>query len=303
MPENADARVRAARKFLEHSHPYAVIELLDYHTDNIADRTLIELIVDALKQAAQLAPPPSIDRSMFSLYVKRHLSWLNTTDIDRQELATLEWAYLLLFCFDEEGHSPTLQQKLANEPEYFVEILSLRFTGDEPRDFTEEDQVAVHKALCLLESWRVVPGTQDDGSIDERKFREWFNRSYELLEESGLLDIGVSQIGHVLRYGPSGSEDEWPIIPIRNLIEELANEDLEEGLRVEIYNSRGMTTHGVIEGGQQERDLATKYRRFAKSAAASWPRTAALLTQIAEGYEREARYEDYDAELTEDLWQ
>jgi hypothetical protein len=64
-----------------------------------------------------------------------------------------------------------------------------------------------------------------------------------------------------------------------------------------------MTTHGVIEGGQQERDLATKYRRFVKSAAASWPRTAALLNQVAEAYEREARYQDYDAELTEDLWQ
>jgi len=33
-----------------------------------------------------------------------------------------------------------------------------------------------------------------------------------------------------------------------------------------------------------------------------WPRTARVLEEIADGFERDARREDTEAELEEDLW-
>jgi hypothetical protein len=50
------------------------------------------------------------------------------------------------------------------------------------------------------------------------------------------------------------------------------------------------------DGGGQERDLATKYRADATASALLWPRTRAVLEQIAAGYEAEAEREDQSAD-------
>ena len=57
---------------------------------------------------------------------------------------------------------------------------------------------------------------------------------------------------------------------------------------------RGVFGKAVFEGGDQERQLAEQYRRYAVIAAA-WPRTSALLTAIAKGWGRDAEKEDLEA--------
>lgn len=193
---------------------------------------------------------------------------------------------------------------MATEPAFFVEILSLvyRANGDEPRDLTEEEQTRARTAYSLLDSWQLVPGTQDDGTIDGNMLRNWVHEVRKLLAECGRIETGDRRIGQVLRHGPKLQEDEWPTEPIRDLIEELGSSELENGLMVGIHNTRGVTSRGLTEGGLQERELAAHYRRYAASASTKWPRTAATLKRIAESYEHDARRNDLDADLTEDLW-
>ena len=50
------------------------------------------------------------------------------------------------------------------------------------------------------------------------------------------------------------------------------------------------------DGGAQERDLARYYRRCSEEAALEWPRTSAMLEQIAKSYEEEGIRHDEDAE-------
>ena len=302
LPDRGKACIRAAHKLMEHGRPYAVIELLDHYADDIPSGPPADLIADALEKAAHTTPPSNLG-SMFSYHVGRHLDRLEEAGFDEQRLAALEWLYLPLFRF-EKRRSGVLHRELATVPSFFVEIVSLiyRAKGEEPRDLSEEEQALARTAHDLLDSWRLVPGTQDDDTVDGNALREWVSEARRLLAECGRSEIGDHRIGHVLRYGPKPQDDEWPAEPIRDLIEEVASEDLEEGLRIEVYNSRGVTSRSPTEGGQQERDLADKYRRFATSASTKWPRTAAMLIRIAESYERDARRHDLDAELTEDLW-
>jgi len=65
-------------------------------------------------------------------------------------------------------------------------------------------------------------------------------------------------------------------------------------------NARGVTSRGVYDGGQQERELAGRYRDWAKATAGSWPRTSRVLRRLAEDYERDAQREDERAELSGD---
>lgn len=116
------------------------------------------------------------------------------------------------------------------------------------------------------------------------------------LEESGHLEIGDSHIGRVLAHGPADADGARPCEPIRTLLEKLQSPAIEDGLRVELYNSRGTTSRGVFDGGDQERIVAAGYAEQAEKFADRWPRTASVLRDLAEGYEREARRMDEEAE-------
>jgi len=41
-------------------------------------------------------------------------------------------------------------------------------------------------------------------------------------------------------------------LPVRNLIEKLANNMIENGLRTGTYNKRGVVTRGLTDGGKHE---------------------------------------------------
>jgi len=89
---------------------------------------------------------------------------------------------------------------------------------------------------------------------------------------------------------------------VREIIEQLSNQEIERGFEVRLFNNRGVTTRGLTDGGGQERALADKYSGYADQINDKYPRTAAMLRRIAESYQKEARREDISAELTEDFW-
>ena len=52
----------------------------------------------------------------------------------------------------------------------------------------------------------------------------------------------------------------------------------------------------MLDGGQRERDLAESYNRWAEATKLEYPRTSAMLREIARGYENHARNFDDEAE-------
>ena len=82
---------------------------------------------------------------------------------------------------------------------------------------------------------------------------------------------------------------------MRCLLKIVRSDRLDEGLELGMLNMRGVTSRGVYDGGEQEHDLADKYRQDVDDATA-WPRTRCLLRRLAECYERDAHREDDRAE-------
>ena len=80
---------------------------------------------------------------------------------------------------------------------------------------------------------------------------------------------------------------------MREALEEIGSEDIAEGMRIGVYNSRGVHSRG--EGGNQERELAEKYRTWSRQLACEYPYVANLVAQIAAKYDHEAAWEDSEA--------
>ncbi|HUF69219.1 MAG TPA: hypothetical protein VMM79_11315 [Longimicrobiales bacterium] len=300
LPMDQPSRDRAARKLLEYDQPYTSVTLLDPHGD--ADAPPLDLIAEALEAAARTEPAGALD-SMFSYHVDRLLTRLEEASFAEERLARIEWSYLPLFRY-ENRPMRVLHRTLANEPEFFVQVIGTiyRAEGEEPRELSPEEAGRVATARDLLESWRRVPGSAEDGSIDAEALNDWVDVARAQLAENGRLGVGDHRIGQVLRYGPGPHEDQWPAPEICDLIDRLESDELDGGFRIEVINSRGVTTRAQTAGGQQERALAEQYRQYAEAARLRWPRTAALMRSLADSYDADADREDADAALTEDLW-
>jgi hypothetical protein len=174
--------------------------------------------------------------------------------------------------------------------------------NEEFRDVSEEQRVRAQLGDDLLNSWRQPPGLGADGAVDAEKLHIWVARVRALASARSRSAIGDKRIGEVLVYYPQGSDDAWPHEAVRDLLEESHSKNLERGIFTGIFNSRGLVSRAIGEGGAQERELAERYHVYARLLNEGWPRTAGLMRQIADTYGSDARREDVEAELEEDLW-
>ena len=296
----------ASSALVEAGRPFAAVDLLSLAKHGAGYATP-ELIADVLE--AVLAEKGDHDRpsSHFSYALGELLDVLHGARFDETRLARIEWAFLP--ALDRFHRQPrALHRLLSVSPDFFVEVLSLVYRreneepgGDDAGELSPGDQQRARIGYELLGDWRGVPGQQAGGDIDEDHFREWMFVVQARLRDVGRYGIGLHVLGQVLSGSPSDPDGTWPCGAVRRVIEELGSRDLEEGFRIGVYNSRGVVTRDPAAGGAQERALAERYEGLAAAVSSSHPRTGRLLRRIADGYRRDARREDFESEMGEDL--
>jgi hypothetical protein len=294
----------AARQLIGHGRAWTAADMLAMASHG-EDRSIDPMLVlEALETAVHTPLGGYAHDGNLGYDIGRLLDLLNAADgLPEERLAGLEWAILPLFRFDQRPMK-VLHRQLAADPQFFVDVMSLAFRGenDESRaDLDEDTKARAQIAYYLLDGWRIVPGTTEDGSVDAGQLNAWVDAARQLLAASGRIRIGEQRTGHVLKYAQPEADGSWPPVPVRDLIERVGSDDIETGFLVEERNSRGVWSKDLREGGAQERTLAEKYRGFAEPLANGWPRTAAMLRRIADSYDSDARQEDESMELRENL--
>lgn len=287
----------AATRLLKFKRPVAALDLMALYVRKDDRRVSSELIVDGLERLVELPSDHKEQHHRLSEYeLNSLLDYLRDSEVDEGRLGILEWQLLPALGF--AARSPVLERRLARDPEFFVQILSLvyRPRGEDAETIDVPQHVAAN-AYRLLDEWKIVPGsTERMGAVDRQLLTEWVDDARSRAKKAGRAEVGDVQIGKVLAHAPGDEDGSWPTLPVRDLIERLASSEIEEGFRIEIYNSRGGTSRGLLDGGAQERELVTKYDDLAARIRDSWPRTAAALSSLARGYEREAHRQDEETE-------
>ena len=215
------------------------------------------------------------------------------------EMAQLEFAYIKALHRSEHGIR-NLERKLAESPGFFVQVLALVFkrgdNGQDPPEWRidDDDDYRIIAACRLLERAARIPGTDTDGRVDVRALRQWVAEVQRLCSEHSRAAIGDRNIGQLLSRAPFGEDGSWPCGPVCEVMEAIASPEIASGFEIGVYNSRGVHSRSMDEGGSQERDLSAKYRAWAQRLAFDYPHVARSLERIAGSYDRDAEQEDVD---------
>ena len=297
----ADAQ-RAAAELLARGRAWIAVDMLamTLHGEPAEEADLSADLITRVLDHALTEGPASATGGSPGYEVGVLLDYLEQRDVGDELLARYEFLFFRLL--DHYRQPRALFAALAEQPSFFVDLVKRVYRGraEQKRQLDERDAALAHHAWWVLENWRQLPGLREDGTVDGPQLTKWVREARLQLADADRADIGDEQVGTVLSSSPQGIDGIWPAEPVRDLIETVGSTSLEAGIHVGVVNARGVTSRGIYDGGIQERQLAGRYRQWAKDAAAQWPRTARVLRRLAEDYERQAEWEDRRAQVTAD---
>ncbi len=228
----------------------------------------------------------------------------NREDIEKSTLIQLEWIYLpILDSYGTRRNPINLEEELANNPEFFIDVLKWIYIPKDKTLLEEErkgitDEVVQSRAkqsYHLLNSWKNIPGMKDDNSIDELELKSWIEKVRELAKNVSRLEVADMHIGKVLAQYPENIP-EWPQETIFKIIEEINSDSIKSNYSSALFNKRGSSSRGAFDGGDIEREKAAYFEKLEKDFKNKYPNVAEIFKRLSEGYLSDAKQMDDEAE-------
>ncbi|MXX05383.1 MAG: hypothetical protein F4Z71_01315 [Gammaproteobacteria bacterium] len=282
----------AIEKLLEHGRAGAAVTCAARTTgekfcfdESLATRALIA-VIDNDSGIHEMDPDATI----------RLITRLQESEtIDQDALFRVEWNFLPWLDRFSTGSPVTLEKRLASDPAFFAEAVSLVFRSNNSNVEKEEEpdeqkRQLARNAYRLLTEWTRCPGIQDDGTLNVEAFNEWVNEARQITEETGHAEVAQTQIGHVLTFAPADPNGLWIHEAVAAKLNLRSTGEMRSGFTSGLFNQRGV--HGFTQG-QEERELASENREKADALdSKGFSRFATAMREFAEQYDRQAEHEE-----------
>lgn len=202
-------------------------------------------------------------------------------------------------------NSLRLIKELMSKPELLMELMVMAYKSDDINDEEEVSESEINNsklmATCsfsILYNLSCCPGVDGQGNVNPDALRTYIYRLYELSVEHHRSQVTDMVVGSLL--GNLPRNDSYPQDILGEIVEELKSDSVDEHIQMRIFNSRGVTTRAIAEGGDQERELVALYKIYRDKVKFKYPRLAKIFKKMMGRYEHYANREDCVAQL-EDL--
>lgn len=290
---SAEELAKLVTNYLSVGRPGTALEVIHGRENDLE----IPLVAELLRMRVQEINEGGVDGDMDGYYIEELFKKLRKrADVSPAQIAAWEYAFFPMLEYHD--HDLVLYDLMANDPEFFVSILKDVYVEDganpDEQETTEEQRQRGNASHRILIAYDRAPAQQEGRSVDPEGLENWVSGMIKAAAEAKRLSVIYSYIGRALAH-TAELDGVWPQRPVAEIIERLHSEELERGIQIERYNMRGVFSRAMFEGGNQERELAERYRGWAAKQPASHMRTRALLSSIAKGWDADAKRADEEA--------
>jgi hypothetical protein len=277
----------AIDKLIKHGRPCAAVNCL---YKNLHDKQPLDkrLTIQALLLAVS-SNEPSYDMDYYFV-VEIIKALQNDPDTNPDDLFRVEWAYLGILDEYHEAAPKLLEQRLADDPSFFCEVIRLVFRSKNEMQLatepTKQQQDIATNAFNLLTKWKTPPGSQKDGTYSSKALTAWLEHVRSACAESGHIDVAMSMVGNVLIHTPPDPDGLWIHHSAASVLNAKDAKKMRDGFQMALRNLRG--AYWVDPECKEERELAANYKGKAEAVeAAAYHRLATALRELAASYERD----------------
>ncbi|PKK90361.1 MAG: hypothetical protein CVV64_10385 [Candidatus Wallbacteria bacterium HGW-Wallbacteria-1] len=217
----------------------------------------------------------------------------NDDSIDENRLVDMEIKFLELLSRFHNAHPRTLYRHLAEQPDFFCQIIRTVFRlesnsekqSEKEAADNEKELIITRRGYRILMGWNHPPGLLRDGVFNKKGLLSWAEAVKQEFLDSENWKIASNYIGQVLFYAPKDENGLW-IEPVCDFLDSKADNEFRIGLRIKIFNSRG--AH-LFSEGKEEMKLAKKWEAIANLAEnKGYARLGSTLRSLSNNYEKEA---------------
>ena len=251
----------AIKKALKYNRPDTAIECIAWSLHGRQESDF-NLCVTALKKLTESDLMAKVDPWAITQIIE-NLQIRTQSDEEKRNLIIIEFLYLPLLdkSADSSIKPAMLNKALAEDPEFFQEVIGLRYKSEKKIETQNKNDFFSYNAFRLLYQWNVLPGLNSEGKFEYIIFQKWYEKVLKLCEQSGHLKIAKLHIGNVLFYTPADENGLWINKEVAALIDEKDNDVLREGYAQEAINSRGVSI--VDFSGEEDFERSDMYNKKA----------------------------------------
>ncbi len=285
---------RACTLLLAAGNVSTAFELAEYRCEDLSTTTLVEVLERFFASSGISSRDTAYGIEKIFLEFDRR-DELGIDEQIRNRIVAMEFRLIKILENGYQRRPRFVWQVLSNSPDFFVECLRAIYHGDDGvREDVDETRTRIAaNAYSILCAWHDYPGSEsEDPRIWEPKLLAWAERVFELAREHHRFVPAQFRVAEVLARPQAGEDGHWPCLAARELLQRGEFPELSQAMHTAKYNLRGLTTHGLHEGGAQERELTSQFQAGAKALRTRWPRAGMLLDQLARTYEAEGERQD-----------
>ena len=283
-------------KLMSVGRPRSAFHFVRFELENVNPKQIFNLM-DAIGTDKDTEPTDIGRLESYTIRdVLEHLT--KCPEVSSEQCASLELKFIDAFDLDNAS-IPNLENQIEKIPNLYVQAIVCAYKRSDEKEDPEELQAAndenrsnrAHTAHSFLERLSRVPGRGQDGTLTSDAIINWVSQVRENCKELAREAVCDLSLGKLFSHADIDTDDNiWPEKPVRDALEVLMSEHLADGLRTALYNKRGVHFRG--EGGDQERELADKYRSWADALQYTHPDVAKVIYKLVDTYQREAARED-----------
>ena len=220
--------------------------------------------------------------------------------ISREELLSFEFNIIHIIQFDCKQAAKTLFERYSSDSQFFLWCIDIAFKHDDPmlkNAPSKYHERIISQSFSVIGGCERLPGQNQSNIVDVEKFKIFVDAVRTGSQEMGKIDGCNIALGYMLVHAPEHTDGTWPPPYVCEFLEPIEQEVLRNQFVVETRNLRGAHMRGYAEGGNQERDLAKRYRAYQEALHIKYPNVSMLMGDIASSYEHDGRREDQEAEL------